>query len=439
MLQPSRNRFEAIVRNAEGKQLARCLLRRGRYILGHERKNEIVVDDASVSAMHARLTVAGQDELFIEDLESANGTSVNGARAEGLTPVALDSQVELGSTTLEFQRAGLPAAVFEHVPEGFLREHRYTFGEIVVQGNTSTIYRAQDTSLGREVAIKVMRPESQAQARQVLRFIREARITSALQHPYILPIYEMSLDEQSQLFYTTRFVEGDSLAGLLDCLARQDAETIGLWPLPALLTVFQKACDAVAFAHSMGVVHSALNAESITIGSFGEVFVVNWSRAKVLEQHEEDGEPVAGKVQAPPSFELPPLTPSSAPEQATESADEIDLRTDIYALGAILYRILFLRDAIAAESDDELLEKILTAKLEQPASFANARLPHWPGGKLPDFLAAAAMKALSNAPEDRPARVVELQQQISAWQHGSAVAIDPAKIWKQFTGLLGRH
>jgi tRNA A-37 threonylcarbamoyl transferase component Bud32 len=281
MLRPSRRHLEVIIRDSEGHQLSRCLIRRGRYISARKKERDRHRRTFRLGP-HARLTVASDDELFIEDMESANGTFVDGFPAAEMTPVTFSSEIMVGNTRLEFHRSGLPASVFEQLPEGFLRESRYDFGEAVVEGSTSTIFTARDTSLGRSIAIKIMRKESQANAAHVLRFVREAQITSTLQHPGILPIYELNLGEESQLYYTTRFVEGESLASLLERLAAGDPETLSEWSLAGLISAFQKICDTIAFAHSRGVVHGNLQPASITVGSFGEVFVTNWVHARVF-------------------------------------------------------------------------------------------------------------------------------------------------------------
>jgi serine/threonine protein kinase len=399
----SRTGFEIIVRDSERHQLARCLTSPGRYVIGQDRRSEIIVPDPSVSASHARITVVEDGKFFIEDLESANGTTIDGHPVTGMVPLPLTSEVLLGSARLEIRRAGLPAAVFEYLPEGFLREHRYELGDIVVEGSRSTIFAARDLSLGREVALKVMRPESQSDLEQVLRFIREAQVTGILHHPHILPIYELGLDPQARLFYTTRFVEGEPLASVLDRLAASDPEALGAYPFAALITIFQKACDAVSFAHACGVVHRDLRAENVTLGRYGEVFIVNWGTAKLLER-ETAAQPLAGLDRVAASAVHPGITEYSAPEQAAELEDEIDARTDIYALGAMLYRILLLRAPVATGTDMELLENILSGRVIPPAAVAKqSTLPHWPAARLPDYLADLALRALSLAREERPA------------------------------------
>ena len=424
--------LEAVVCH-DGRPVARCVLRRGRYLIGQDRKNEIVVDAASVSARHAQLTVEGDDTFFLEDLGSANGTRINGQPAHGATAVTLACHIEIGSTTLEFQRSGLPASVFQYLSPDFLAAQRYAVGEIIVQGSTSTIHEARDLALNRVVAMKIMLPESQAKPGHVLRFIREAQIAAQLQHPGILPVHELALDEQRRLYSTTRFVEGDSLAGLLDSLTAGDAR----YTLADFLGVFQKVCDAVAYAHSRGVVHCTLRPEIITVGRFGEVFVNNWGLAKLFALEDEN----VPRVEAPEASAEPTLSRYSAPEQAEGALEDIDPRTDIHALGGLLFRILTLRDPISGETESELLDQALSPR-ETPAEILAGQppCPHWPGGKLPEPLAAIAMKALSLSRDDRHESVRKLQQEIAAWRESAAaVSGEAGGLWKGFTGLLGRH
>ena len=428
--------LEAVI-SQDGQPIARCVLRRGRYVIGQDRKSEIIVNAPSVSAQHAQLTVQDDDEFLLEDLGSANGTRVNGEPVLVPTPITLASHVELGSATLEFQRGGLPASVFPYLAAGFMGAQRYAIGDIVVQGSTSTIREARDLSLNRNLAMKIMLPECQAKPGYVLRFIREAQISAQLQHPGILPVYDLGLDDQQQLYSTTRFVEGDSLAGLLDALAAGGDTDAPRPSLAALIVVFQKICDAVAYAHTRGVVHCTLRPDIITVGRYGEVFVNNWGFSKLLTFDDE----TAPRVTAPEASAEPTLSRYCAPEQAEGALDDIDTRTDIHALGGILFRILTLRDSITGETESELLEQALSPRDPPAAALAGKPpCPHWPGEKLPEPLAAAAMKALSLARDDRPATVRKLQQEITAWQEGgTAAAGEPGKLWKGFTGLLGRH
>ena len=421
--------LEVIVRHA-GRIVGRCLVRRGRYVIGEDKKNEIVVNAESVSGRHARLTVISETEFSIEDLDSANGVSVDDEPVEGERQFGLESVVTIGDATLEFQRGGIPAFVFLHLPEGCLRFPRYRIGEVVVQGSTSAIFSAYDTALRRDVAMKVMLPESQSQSWQALRFIREAQIAGQLQHPGILPIYEFGLDDESRLFCVTRFVEGESFAGLLDAVAAGRSAQPGMGEL---VGIFLRACETVAFAHSRGVVHCALDPDAITVGRFGEVLVGGWGLARILPA----GDGAAPAVSAPESPAHLALTRYTAPEQAEGSIDAIDARTDLHALGAILYRLITLRDAVTGETDEELLDQALSPR-PAPAAAKQPPCPHWPAGKLPESLVSIAMKALSVDREERHASVEELQREIAAWHEG-APGGEHGRLWKQFSGMLGRH
>ncbi len=435
-LPPSPQRPLEVVFYLEDRQLARCLIRRGRYVIGHERRNEIVIDEPSISGQHARLSVQSEDEIYLEDLDSANGTFVDGQPATGSVRLSFESDVRLGAVTLRFERGWLPAALFHELPATFLRAQRYDLGEIIVQGSTSTIYQAHDTSLQRDVALKMMLPASQREPAAVLRFVREVQITGQIAHPGILPVFELGLNEAGRLFFTTRFIEGESLAAILDRLSERDERAIDRYSFLALLQIWQKVCDTVAFAHSRGVVHNALTPEIIEVGRFGEVFVTQWSLA--LVQSEPFGD--ARHVRAPESTAPAPLSHYTAPEQAAGLLHEIDVRTDVFALGGLLYRILTLHAPLAGETHDALLEAALNASVTPPSTLAKSQPPpHWPRGRFPEFPAAVAMKALRYAREDRHASVQEMQHEITAWQEGATSGADLGALWKQFTGVLRQH
>ncbi|MEQ1862679.1 MAG: FHA domain-containing serine/threonine-protein kinase [Chthoniobacteraceae bacterium] len=419
MLPSSRHPLEAVVRDRDGRQLARCAVRRGRYIIGSGQNNEIVVEETSISGRHARLTLVSDDEIYIEDLGSANGTRVAGAAAEKLTPIAPGARVTVGGCVLDFQRRGLPAAVFGFLPEGFLRESRYNFGEAVVEGSTSTIFSAFDTTLGRDIAIKVLRPESQVRVDHVLRFIREAQITSQLQHPCIPTVYELGLNDQSQLYYTTCFVEGGSLGDVLDSLSGREPGATERFPLTRLLVAFQKICDAVAYAHSRGVIHAALRPETVTLGFYGEVLAVSWCFARVLTVA-PDGHTLPRPVVAAPSDSACPLSTYTAPEIAAGAWSVVNARTDVYSLGAILYRMVTLHRPITFEDEGILRDAITHGDIRNPAPFALEPHPHCPGGRYPAPLMAIALKALNIEPANRHQSVQELQAAVAAWQQGLA-------------------
>ncbi len=140
---------------------------------------------------------------------------------------------------------------------------------------------ARDQKLGRSVAMKVMLRRNASEEEQQ-RFLQEARVLGQLAHPNIVPVHDVGTDEQGRLFYTMKLVQGVTLHEVIGKLKAGDKETLAKYPLNALLTVFQKVCDAVAFAHSRGIIHRDLKPQNIMVGEFGEVLVMDWGLAKIL-------------------------------------------------------------------------------------------------------------------------------------------------------------
>ncbi len=416
--------------------LSRTLLHRGRYVVGQDRKNEIVLDQPSISARHARLTIISEAEMYIEDLQSANGTFVDGAPVTRETAITCDSQVDVGECRIEFLRAGLPASVFARMPAGFLRTHPYDLGNIVVQGRSSAIYEAHDTSLDRDVALKAMLPGSQSSPQAVLRFIREAQIMSQLQHPNIPPVYELSVDSDGHLFYTTRFLEGETLASVLDRLAQADAETLNAYPFPSLLAVFQKLCDGVAFAHSRGVAHRTLRPETITIGAYGEVFIMGWAFAAILDQPDgASGTRKVGAVHAPEAHLPPPLTAYSA-APACVARDAASEHMDLHALAGILCKLITLQDPIVAADEAALEAKILQRQFPTLLSMSRPVRAHWPQAVFPEQLAAIAIEGLMEEAGNPDTCVLRFQQKVLACQDAPVTA-NGAK--RGIANFLGKH
>ena len=140
---------------------------------------------------------------------------------------------------------------------------------------------ARDQKLGRSVAMKVML-RRQASEEEEQRFLQEARVLGQLAHPNIVPVYDLGRDEQGRFFYTMKLVQGVTLHEIISKLKSGDKDTLAKYPLNALLNIFQKVCDAVAFAHSRGIIHRDLKPQNIMVGEFGEVLVMDWGLAKIL-------------------------------------------------------------------------------------------------------------------------------------------------------------
>lgn len=431
---PSLTRYplELVVR-CGGKQLARCLIRRGRYVLGHDPKHEVEIDEPSISSRHARLSVLSEEEILIEDLGSANGTYVDGQLAETELRISFTSLVQLGNATLEFQRGGLPAAIFDYLPATFLSPRRYELGEEIARGGVSTIQAGRDLALERPVALRTMQPACQRSAVTVIRFIREAQIMAQLQHPHIPPVHELRLNDEGQLQYSTRLLEAESLSAILERLGAGAPSAGHAWSLPTLLGIWQRACEAIAYAHAHGVMHCALRPENIVAGEFGEVMVIGWTFAVLFSPDEKSPRP---RVQAPGEPITATVNPCTAPEQAI-GMGIFDERVDVYALGALLYAILTGQLPFAHTDETRLAQQIANGGVRAPSIILNPS-ENGAGERFREGLIGIAMKALSTSPAHRPPSAAALQSEVAEWQSSLAWA-EPKGRWTNLGGLLPRR
>ena len=341
-------------------------------------------------------------------------------------------------------------------------EDKYRVGDILAEGGMGAIINVQDNNCRRPVAMKVLHSHLDDKPEAVLRFIEEAQITAQLEHPNIVPVHELAVDPNDKVYYTMKYVQGRDLKDVLCAMANGHPDTIREFPLPRLINIFMRICDAIAFAHDKGVVHRDIKPENIMVGDFGEVQVLDWGLAKVIgsdksspdttgagfELHDIPSSTVhsirsddltsthtmVGEILGTPSF--------MAPEQARGKVTEIDTRSDIYALGGILYNIITLRQPIKQGPVHAMLLRIANGNIPSPAELVRdekLRCPHWPNGVLPESLGPVARKAMAIAPGDRYQRVQELQAEIEAFQHGFATHAESASLRRQFLLAIRRH
>jgi eukaryotic-like serine/threonine-protein kinase len=189
----------------------------------------------------------------------------------------------------------------------------YELGEELGRGGMGVVYAARDARLDRYIAITVIDPDLRpVHARDAM---EEAKILARLEHPGIVPIYDCGRLPDGRLYYAMRLVRGERLDAFL---ARENS-------LFARLRLFQKICDAVAFAHNSGIIHRDLKPQNVMVGAFGEVFVIDWGVAEwLVGSRRERPEAVVGSVRY------------MAPEQTSERPEAVDGRADVFSLGAIL-------------------------------------------------------------------------------------------------------
>ena len=246
------------------------------------------------------------------------------------------------------ERPALPCS--EDMPASAGDEGRYQLLGEIARGGMGIVLKGRDVDVGRDVAVKVLLEKHRDNPEMVRRFVEEAQIAGQLQHPGIVPVYELGRLPDARLYIAMKLIRGRTLAALLDDRADTGEDR------PKYLAVFEQMCQTMAYAHACGVIHRDLKPSNVMVGSFGEVQVMDWGLAKVLGRggvaDEErslrsraDVEPVrtlrtgssadesrAGSVLGTPCY--------MAPEQARGLLDTLDERADVFGLGAILCEIL---------------------------------------------------------------------------------------------------
>jgi len=343
---------------------------------------------------------------------------------------------------------------------------RYTLTHLYARGGMGQVWLARDPTLGREIALKELRPDQVDNTLVCSRFMTEARVTAQLEHPGIVPVYEMG---QGNLpFYTMRFVKGSTLSQATrsyhEARAAGKADSVGL---VKLLGAFVGVCNAIAYAHSRGFIHRDLKGQNIVMGAFGEVMVLDWGLAKRIEpasgaSHSysssessellvEDGS-AEGNATLPPQGKTQSSSPSRprleaeagpektmpgqvlgtpaymAPEQAEGRQHETDARTDVYGLGGVLYEILTGQPPFHAKSTKELLRKV---RHESP------RPPRQINPEVAEPLQAICLKALAKVPGQRYDSAADLAQEVQRYLADEPVLAYPEP-WTRYAARWAR-
>jgi serine/threonine protein kinase len=291
------------------------------------------------------------------------------------------------------------------------------------EGGIGIVWRAIDDHLGREVALKVLRPEHAGNVLVEKRFREEARITARLEHPNIVPMHDLPTDAE-QPFYTMRFLRGDTLktAVMNHHLGKTDGATPTL-DFRGLLDRFISICNAIAFAHEQRIIHRDLKGSNILFGSFGEVAVVDWGLARELDSKEDPlGRPSIEMDLLPPemtrTMEGYPIGTAQymPPEQAIGSRESIGPRSDIFGLGAVLYLILTGHPPYEGGSHAELILKARNHDFRIPSELQ----PNTPKG-----LESICLKAMAMNIDDRYKTATELAEDVRRWMADEAVEAHP--------------
>jgi tRNA A-37 threonylcarbamoyl transferase component Bud32 len=340
----------------------------------------------------------------------ASLAAVAGAEARKSLAQVEDEEVQQSLAELPKTNESVQATVDSDVG----RRQRFRLQRLHAKGGIGQVWLARDDDLGREVALKELQPERGGSKAHRQRFLAEAQITGQLEHPGIVPVYELIRQEgDAQPCYAMRFVQGRTLTQAVRAYRKSRARGRAK-PLDqlALINAFVALCNSVAYANSRGVIHRDLKGQNVVLGDFGEVVVLDWGLAKLIDQPETGADLPAvvidqpnerdatldGQVLGTPGY--------MAPEQAKGRHDRINQRTDVYGLGAVLYEILTGAPPFKGDDTKEVLRQVIEEEPPRPRSVV---------ADIPPALEAICLQALCKRAQDRYASAEELAQDVRRW------------------------
>jgi WD40 repeat protein/serine/threonine protein kinase len=349
-------------------------------------------------------------------------------------------------------------------PNATVTQMRYTLHRVYGKGGLGQVWMAQDRTLNRRVALKELKPgrvknvDSPATRGILRRFLREAQITGQLQHPNIVPVYDVERRDGGLPFYTMKLVEGQTFAKAIgEYHERRKAGQDDPLEFSRLLQAFVGVCQAVAYANANGVVHRDLKPQNVVLGGFGEVIVLDWGEAKLVRPigsasgvtlpDQEESAP------APESARLVEITAEAAdlektyglvgtpaylsPEQAEQRIDDIDQRTDVYGLGTILFHVVAgisphgSRPGEPPELDlRKLIDRIITGPTPRLREFAPST---------PLALEAVCAKAMAKSQAERYASATELANDVQRFLADEPVSVLSEPLSVRAARWMKRH
>ncbi len=397
---------------------------------------------------------SGQEDLgqFLLWLQRKKLLNAEGERRAGVARVAFSNSgnTEATHTMASPQTAKTEATVDRLVsidPQAWKpgsAQARYTLVGTLGEGGMGQVLLARDNDLRRKVAVKTLRPQYVAEPKVIGRFLSEAQITAQLDHPNVIPIYSLEVDARGGINYTMKMIRGKTLKELIDestAVATEGRKPDEEHSLAGLLDVFLKVCDAMAYAHSKGVIHRDLKPPNIMIGKYREVYVMDWGIARLMDGREEEEIEERVEVDRPTAdgnqVELTRMgqaigTPRyMSPEQAAGRNRELDGRSDQYALGLILFELVSLRRATPGEDSLTTVKNALAGN--------KVPLVHVAGKRVPRELRAIVDKATRLRREDRYSSVAAMADDIRRYLRGEEILARRDNPLQRLVRWMGRH
>jgi WD40 repeat protein/serine/threonine protein kinase len=393
------------------------------------RLDQIADADLHASLAHLPAAAAGEEEVPDTRLEAPRpaSTLATGGQPFGTSPSAEGDRPSgafppwVGTPT----SAGLRFRV--------LRPH--------AEGGLGRVSVALDAELNREVALKEVREERADDPHSRARFLLEAELTGNLEHPGVVPVYGLGTYADGRPFYAMRLIKGDSLQ---EAIARFHQPGAVRGPgeraleLRQLLARFVGVCNAVAYAHSRGVLHRDLKPGNIMLGPYGETLVVDWGLAKPLGRKEAGPGWAEGTLRPTSASSATPTQTGQAvgtpqymsPEQAAGRLDQLGPASDVYSLGATLYALLTGKPPFTGRDVAEVLRQVQRGEFPRPRQVSPA---------VPPPLEAVCLKATALRPQDRYASARDLAADVERWLADAPVSAYPEPLPQRLARWRRRH
>ncbi len=447
-----------------------------------EDNDQTVMSDDDESAAATRIDVSSPGETLGRTVDSEAGSVGATSTGESLSG---------GKTRLSFGKSKAPKSKSGKAPKPKKSEPdkpRYDLVDNFAHGGMGNIWKAHDQRIHRDVAYKELLPRALRRPRVVERFVQEAQITGQLEHPCIVPIYDLGNQENGAPFYAMKLIHGTEMKDHIEDMHKLPKDSTEYRrTMIKLLHSLIDTCNAMGFAHQRGVLHRDLKPQNVMLGGFGETLVLDWGLAKILGGHEaagdggmivsgdydekfdadeeSPGESLGDLSQATDATKILDESSSPAlaatqmtgtavqtdsrsagtetkygsvmgtpaympPEQAEGKLDLMDGRTDIYSIGAILYEILVNDAPIPRTKMDQMLDHVINKPIKPPIEIVPST---------PPALSAIAMKALSKRREDRYATALDMARDVEDYLADEPVSAYPEPFLDKALRWARRH
>lgn len=296
-----------------------------------------------------------------------------------------------GATTTVFETVRLVPMPSRLDPFG----DRYKDARRIGGGLMSDVYRCFDQELSQEVALKCLNPITGRRHEDRERFLREPLLMQSMDHPSIPRIHGRFREMEPAPFFTMQYIGGTDLCRILNKLRMQDAKAIADYPLPRLVGLIAKACDGFASAHDLGILHRDIKPENIMVDEHDEIHLIDWGSSKPTQERESTTradyrQPENDRRRSPrltQAGQQPGTLLYMSPEQAVGLV-QLDVRSDIYSLGAVLYDCLALSTFISGDTHQEIVDRITSGPQTRPSEVTIRE-------SIPPAIEAVCMRALA--------------------------------------------